>query len=56
MEKRGSYYSYQGENIAQGRENAKRYLREHPEVAEAIETAIREIAFGAPPEEPEEEE
>ena len=49
IEKRGSYYSYEGENIAQGRENAKRYLREHPEVAQAIETAIRQIAFETPP-------
>ncbi|HID90101.1 MAG TPA: recombinase RecA [Anaerolineae bacterium] len=49
IEKRGSYYGYGGENFAQGRENAKRYLREHPEVAEAIEVAIREQAFQEPP-------
>ncbi|HHS97188.1 MAG TPA: DNA recombination/repair protein RecA, partial [Chloroflexi bacterium] len=55
IEKRGSYYSYGGENFAQGRENAKRYLREHPEVADAIEAAIREQAFQAPPSLPTEE-
>ncbi|HEY74984.1 MAG TPA: recombinase RecA [Thermoflexia bacterium] len=55
IEKRGSYYSYGGENFAQGRENAKRYLREHPEVADAIETAIREQAFQQPPPLPTEE-
>ena len=45
IEKRGSYYSYQGENLAQGRENAKRYLRDHPEVAAEIESLIRQQAF-----------
>ncbi|HHS97382.1 MAG TPA: recombinase RecA [Chloroflexi bacterium] len=55
IEKRGSYYSYGGENFAQGRENAKRYLREHPEVADAIEAAIREQAFQEPPPLPTEE-
>ena len=42
LEKSGSWYSYQGERIGQGRENAKEYLREHPEVAARIEAAIRE--------------
>ena len=48
VEKRGSYYSYEGENLAQGRENTKRALRERPEIAAAIEAAIREQAFGSP--------
>ena len=42
LEKSGSWYSYQGERIGPGRENAKEYLREHPEVAARIEAAIRE--------------
>ena len=40
VEKSGSWYSYNGERIGQGRENAKRFLVEQPEIAEAIERAI----------------
>jgi recombination protein RecA len=42
IEKAGSWYSYDSERIGQGRENAKVYLREHPDVAGLIEAAIRE--------------
>jgi recombination protein RecA len=42
VEKRGSYYYHEGESLAQGRENAKQFLREHPDVAEQIEAAVRE--------------
>jgi recombination protein RecA len=48
IEKRGSYYSYNGERIAQGRESVKRYLKENPELAEELEARIREGA-GLPP-------
>jgi recombination protein RecA len=41
VEKRGSYYYRDGENLAQGRENAKQFLREHPDVANEIEAVIR---------------
>ena len=41
VEKRGSYYYYDGESLAQGRENAKRFLREHPDIADAIEARVR---------------
>ncbi len=41
VEKSGSWFSYDGERIGQGRENAKTFLKEHPEVAETIERAIR---------------
>ena len=41
VEKSGSWYSYDSERIGQGRENAKRFLQENPDVAEAIEQAIR---------------
>jgi recombination protein RecA len=44
VEKSGSWFSYDGSRIGQGRENAKTYLREHPETADAIERAIRENA------------
>ncbi|MCY3597367.1 MAG: recombinase RecA [Rhodospirillales bacterium] len=42
IEKAGSWYSYDSERIGQGRENAKVYLREHADVADLIEAAIRE--------------
>ena len=42
IEKAGSWYSYDSERIGQGRENAKIYLVDRPEVAERIEAAIRE--------------
>jgi recombination protein RecA len=40
VEKAGAWFAYGGERIGQGRENAKEYLRTHPEVAQAIEAAI----------------
>ncbi|MBO9370483.1 MAG: recombinase RecA [Chloroflexi bacterium] len=49
IEKRGSFYSYRGQNIAQGRENAKQYLRDHPEVTAELEQQVREKAMEAPP-------
>jgi len=44
VEKSGSWFSYDGQRIGQGRENAKKYLRENPAVAQAIEQKIRENA------------
>jgi recombination protein RecA len=41
VEKSGSWFSYEGQRVGQGRENAKTYLREHPDVGAAIERAIR---------------
>ncbi|MCW2278522.1 recombinase RecA [Heliophilum fasciatum] len=41
IEKSGAWYSYKGERMGQGRENAKEYLRNHPEIALQIEQAIR---------------
>ena len=40
IEKAGAWFAYGGERIGQGRENAKDYLRTHPEVAAAIESAV----------------
>ncbi len=41
VEKSGSWYSYDSQRIGQGRENAKTFLKENPDMALAIETAIR---------------
>ncbi len=41
IEKAGAWYAYNGEKIGQGKENAKEYLREHPEVAKEVEAKIR---------------
>ncbi len=42
VEKSGSWFSYDGTRIGQGRENARAYLKEHPEIAKAVEAAIRQ--------------
>ncbi|MFL5253912.1 MAG: recombinase RecA [Rhodopila sp.] len=42
VEKSGAWFSYDSQRIGQGRENAKQFLREHREVADAIETKVRE--------------
>jgi len=44
VEKSGSWYSYDSIRIGQGRENAKTYLLEHPELAEEVEQRIRRDA------------
>ena len=44
IEKSGSWFSYDGRRIGQGRENAKAYLKETPEVADAIDAEIRRNA------------
>ena len=44
LEKSGSWFSYKGERIAQGRENCKLYLKDHPEVAEEISVLLRNNA------------
>jgi len=42
VDKSGSWYSYAGERIGQGRENAKAFLTEHPDVAAKIEAQMLE--------------
>jgi len=44
VEKSGSWFSYDSQRIGQGRENAKRFLLENPEVADTIELRVRENA------------
>ena len=49
IEKRGSHYNYGEERLGQGRETAKDYLRDHPEVAETVEQQIREKVLSQQP-------
>jgi recombination protein RecA len=42
VEKSGSWYSYNGERIGQGKENARTFLQQNPEIAREIETKLRE--------------
>jgi recombination protein RecA len=44
VEKSGSWFSYDSQRIGQGRENARTFLKENPEVAKSIEKRIRENA------------
>ncbi|MGK7933599.1 MAG: recombinase RecA [Microcystaceae cyanobacterium] len=42
VNRKGAWYSYDGENISQGRDNAVKYLQENPKIAETIEQQVRE--------------
>ena len=42
IEKSGSWYSYMGERIAQGRENVKQYLEDHPDIMDEIQEKLME--------------
>jgi recombination protein RecA len=53
--KSGAWFSYGGERIGQGRENAKAYLKEHPEVAADLEKQIRGLRGVLPASAPEQE-
>ena len=44
VDKSGAWFSYDSQRIGQGRENAKQFLRDHPDLAQQIETAIRQNA------------
>ena len=53
VDKSGAWYSYRDERIGQGRENAKQFLKDHPEMLKEIENKVR-LGFGlhiTPPEE-----
>ena len=43
IDKSGTWYSYSGERLGQGRENAKTFLRDHPELISDIEQKIRQL-------------
>lgn len=42
IEKSGSWFSYNGEKIGQGRENAKKYLKDNPEIMQEVEKKVRD--------------
>jgi recombination protein RecA len=42
VEKSGAWFSHDSQRIGQGRENAKQFLRDHPEIADRIESRVRE--------------
>src|SRR5699024_2835500 len=42
IEKSGSWFSYNGERIGQGRENVKKYLKDNPKVLEDVEKKVRD--------------
>ena len=44
VEKSGSWFSYGSQRIGQGRENAKTFMQENPDIANELETAIRSNA------------
>ena len=52
VEKSGAWFAYKGDKIGQGKDNARQYLKEHPEIAVEIENKIREqvgvSAMGVP--------
>jgi recombination protein RecA len=47
IEKSGAWYAYQGEKIGQGRDNAREFLRENPDLSVEIENKVRE-SLGIP--------
>jgi recombination protein RecA len=44
VDKSGAWYAYKGEKIGQGKDNAREFLKAHPEIAQEIEAGIREAA------------
>jgi recombination protein RecA len=44
VQKSGAWFSYNGDRLGQGRENAKQFLKDNPAIAEAIEKQVRESA------------
>ena len=52
VEKSGSWYSYKGERIGQGRENARQFLKDNPDIRQSIDTELRK-ALGLVRKEPE---
>jgi len=53
VEKSGSWFSYQGERIGQGRDNARMFLREHPDLCRNLDTELRKaLGLATPLEQP----
>ncbi|MEY4685482.1 MAG: recombinase RecA [Pseudomonadota bacterium] len=47
LQKAGSWYSYEGDRVGQGKDNVKTFLKDHPDIADALESRIREKTLGA---------
>jgi recombination protein RecA len=43
VEKSGSWYSYKGERIGQGRENARQFLKDNPDIRQQVDTELRKV-------------
>jgi len=43
IEKSGAWFSYKGERLGQGRENARAFMKEHPDIAQALDAKLREM-------------
>jgi len=43
IDKAGAWYSYNGDRIGQGKDNVRNHMKEHPEMAQEIETALRDL-------------
>jgi recombination protein RecA len=43
VDKSGAWYSYEGDRIGQGKENARAFLAEHADIADDIETRLRDL-------------
>ena len=48
VDKSGAWYSYQGDRIGQGKENVRQFLKDNPDIANAIEKQIRDEMMPAP--------
>ena len=48
IEKSGTWYSYKGERLGQGKENVKAFLKDHPEISNEIEKIIRDTLAAEP--------
>jgi recombination protein RecA len=43
VDKSGAWFSYKGERLGQGRENAKQFLREHPDILQTLDSRLKEL-------------
>ena len=49
VDKAGAWYSYNGERIGQGKDNARNYLKDNPEIARDIDQRLRDTLLAKPP-------
>jgi recombination protein RecA len=52
IEKSGSWFSYKGDRIGQGRENARQFMKDNPDIRQAIDTELRRLLGLMPPAQP----